>query len=641
MAESQARNAHFLNPWALHLQKLGLELKCSLCLKEYNKPMLLPCDHIFCSSCVPKSNLFGLDCPLCKVPYVEQDLRRAPFIENVVSIYKSMDASFSTHMLNSDSRRGNTKFSNQVKRQIESSPPGNSNSGTCGNMEQYEAVDVEMNQMESSPDSPPSSDVSKGVDANCREPGSSYDSVGKCPTKKSAKRTADDYGVQEKSSDQFGKKQKQLLSQGQPQNCQGSMTPSTAELQIAASAGSDMTNTGKDSSNQVVIYDTANLINYVCAFCHTWKTTEGSGPMQHFDNEREVFGSEAGQSHIMHVHQSCIEWAPQIYYENDTTMKNLDKELARAGKLKCTSCGLKGAALGCFAKSCRKTYHVPCAYEIAGCRWDMDKFLMLCPAHASQKFPGERFKKPVVKKCSSTQISIEQKSVCDLDFWATSPTGAKNWVLCGSALSADEKYKLVKFANLCGATVTKAWTPDVTHVVAATDANGACSRTLKVLMAILNGRWVLNIDWVEACMQSKCPVDEATYEIILDNHGCCDGPKTGRLRVLKNAPQLFSSLRFFFIAGFVEAYKNDLQNLVKAAGGTILKSEEQLQQFNNESSHPSTTILVYNDDTTGEVNEVLQQQLMVQQLALENGSQVIAHTWILDSIASGALQPFV
>lgn len=32
-----------------------------------------------------------------------------------------------------------------------------------------------------------------------------------------------------------------------------------------------------------------------------------------------------------------------------------------------------------------------------------DEFLMLCPTHASQKFPNERSKKPYVKKCSSSQ----------------------------------------------------------------------------------------------------------------------------------------------------------------------------------------------------------------------------------------------
>lgn len=51
-----------------------------------------------------------------------------------------------------------------------------------------------------------------------------------------------------------------------------------------------------------------------------------------------------------------------------------------------------------------------------------------------------------------------------------------------------------KFASICGAKVSKTWNPNVTHVIAATDEKGACSRTLKVLMAILNGRWVLNVD---------------------------------------------------------------------------------------------------------------------------------------------------
>lgn len=53
---------------------------------------------------------------------------------------------------------------------------------------------------------------------------------------------------------------------------------------------------------------------------------------------------------------------------------------------------------------------------------------------------------------------------------------------------------LVNYASTVGATVTKFWTSNVTHVIASTDANGACSRTLKVLMAILNGRWVLKLD---------------------------------------------------------------------------------------------------------------------------------------------------
>lgn len=52
----------------------------------------------------------------------------------------------------------------------------------------------------------------------------------------------------------------------------------------------------------------------------------------------------------------------------------------------------------------------------------------------------------------------------------------------------------MKFAAMTGVAVSKLWSPEVTHVIAATDQEGACTRTFKVLMAILHGRWVLNIN---------------------------------------------------------------------------------------------------------------------------------------------------
>ncbi|XP_057549284.1 BRCA1-associated RING domain protein 1-like isoform X2 [Amaranthus tricolor] len=636
MGESH-NHAYFLNSWVLHLQKLGFTLTCSLCLKVYNEPMLLPCDHIFCSFCLPNSYLFGLQCPLCKFPYLEQGLRQAPFVENVVNIYKSLKPSFSMHMLNSDIEGGfvpcsfltDAKYSNQIAKDLTKPPHGNSTSKTRGNTEQHETVNVDVNQIQLFPDSP-SSRFSKGI--NGHDPGSS-DIVGKCLSNKLAKRTADDYGAYGYNS----KKQKQL-DQGLPEMNQGSTTSEAVNLENSVCAGSDMTNTRNNTDNQQIFdFDSATLLNFKCAFCRTWKITEGSGPMQHFANGRQVFAHEASHSHVVHLHHSCLDWAPQIFYVNDTTIKNLDKELARAGKLKCAQCGLKGAALGCYVKSCRKSYHAPCAFEVKECRWDDDHFLMLCPDHASQKFPREKSKKPAPKKYSSAPGHNEQKNSRDLDFWATSHSGAKNWVFCGSALSADEKYMLVKFANLCGATVTKSWNPNVTHVIATTDANGACSRTLKVLMAILNGRWILKTD---SCMQSKLPINEEPYEISLDNHGCCNGPKTGRLRLLNNEQKLFDNLKFFFYGDFVSSFKRDLQNLVMTGGGTILKADELQPSSGKQCYQPSTSIIVYNDDSI-EVNEIVQRQVEAKKVALESGSQVIAYTWILDSIASGLLKPFV
>ncbi|KAJ0752154.1 putative RNA recognition motif domain, BRCT domain, RNA-binding domain superfamily [Helianthus annuus] len=56
------------------------------------------------------------------------------------------------------------------------------------------------------------------------------------------------------------------------------------------------------------------------------------------------------------------------------------------------------------------------------------------------------------------------------------------------------QFMMVDFARTNGALVSKYWKDNVTHEIADTYANGACTRTLKVLMAILNGKWVVTME---------------------------------------------------------------------------------------------------------------------------------------------------
>ncbi|KAF5754409.1 putative RNA recognition motif domain, BRCT domain, BRCA1-associated, RNA-binding domain superfamily [Helianthus annuus] len=125
--------------------------------------------------------------------------------------------------------------------------------------------------------------------------------------------------------------------------------------------------------------------------------------------------------------------------------------------------------------------------------------------------------------------------VCTIFTDAFNCNGGKNLVLCGSALSAEQKFMMVDFARTNGALVSKYWKDNVTHEIAATDANGACTRTLKVLMAILNGKWVVTMEWLMACVDAGRVVNEEPYEVRLDTHGCSGGPTAGRLRAQRLA----------------------------------------------------------------------------------------------------------
>ncbi|KAK4491567.1 hypothetical protein RD792_002319 [Penstemon davidsonii] len=95
--------------------------------------------------------------------------------------------------------------------------------------------------------------------------------------------------------------------------------------------------------------------------------------------------------------------------------------------------------------------------------------------------------------------------------------------------------------------VLKNWDSSVTHVITCTDENGACRRTLEFLMAVLEGKWALSVQWLKACIEAGELVDEQPYEIAVDIHGVKDGPRLGRLRLLNKAhtPDLDRNLQLF------------------------------------------------------------------------------------------------
>ncbi|PON34766.1 BRCA1-associated [Parasponia andersonii] len=712
--ESRRRSStssRLLNPWVLNFQKLGLELKCPLCLNLLNRPMLLPCNHVFCKSCIPGSTQFGADCPVCKAHFVDQDLWHLPFMENMATIYRCLEATFSANLfqpVNSDGGRvllqspasTNIMFDCKMYKDLpENGQEDNSHSGQSINeyvgvdnngkvqncstpvnvksceckmnergtelrdavnpnsssllRSQVTTVDIDTNAvLQSALDSPPFSNA-KGSDNDsyyhCSDH-SSENSLVKKPTREndsSALGKLRNYTSSFETDNNVRelKRQKQLnyelvpLGMGSANHIQP-VSHSKLEVQTKSQA----------SLWQSKILHNLSEDKTICAFCHSSKISEHTGPMLHYSSGKLVVGHEATLSNVIHVHKVCIDWAPQVYYIDDM-VKNLKQEVARGAKLKCSACGLKGAALGCYVRSCRRSYHVPCAMGISKCRWNYDDFLMLCPAHYSVRFPNEK------SKSGKTRIKDHPMPTivgCQLTNMVASPgrdkDKGKKWVFCGSALSSEEKILLVKFGMMNGATVSKFWNQKVTHLIAATDEKGACTRTLKVLMAILNGTWIVKVDWIKACMEAKCHVDEEPYEVKLDNYGCCDGPQTARLSASSNAPKLFSGLYFYFVGDFLPSYMEDLQELVIAAGGTVLKSREELvaQSCGDQQAVPTPrALVVYNIDPLegcklGEEVSILWQRLNeAEDLASETGSKVIGHTWLLDSIAGYKLQSVV
>ncbi|XP_072955600.1 BRCA1-associated RING domain protein 1 [Typha angustifolia] len=638
-----------VNPLVLNLQKMELELTCPICLKLLSIPTLLPCNHISCSLCVTARTVNSYDCPICKVPFHYQDLKPAAHIEAMVNIYRSMNSSVSAIL------------TQQPKLDISDQKPP---SGGSPGSENKSAVDkLEDDQIHNmiGPKSrythscaPVYRNMDDGKFSNDGETGelvinesnNEVDKVG-----------VDAYTKQKEpcSSQSSGDLRDSYYETNGPR-CEprSSRSPVKGSFRGDPIVGMNQEDQCRESKRQKLdnADDVDKCTNFKweqnntacmgnCAFCHTSRSTEASGPMLHYLDGEPVPGDQARQANVLHVHEKCIEWAPQVFFSGDTAM-NLEPELARASKIKCSSCGLKGAALGCYAKSCRRSFHVPCAYEIPECRWDPVSFLLLCPAHSSHKLPCDRSKtKDKIK--AKRQLSSSNLLLDDLtssskkqsdEVWAASSSLTREWMICGSALSSKDKEILDDFVNLTGVSVANNWKPNVTHVIAATDERGACGRTLKVLMAILGGKWVLTVDWLQACLEARHPVSEEPYEISYDVHGSFDGPRTGRIRAMQKAPKLFASLAFYFSGHFMPYYKGHLEDLILAAGGSILKknelSEASLILYSTEPPQGS--------DPNDLAEVIKRRKEEAEELATTTGSRVIAHTWLLDSIAACSVQ---
>lgn len=434
---------------------------------------------------------------------------------------------------------------------------------------------------------------------------------------------------------------------------------STEKLQSSSNnRGLDSPSAGKKlyTANGVALQKCqTNSQKTKCAFCQSSEESEASGEMVHYFNGRPVSQDYKDGSKIIHSHKNCTEWAPNVYFENDTAI-NLEAELTRGRRIKCSICKLNGAALGCYEQSCRKSYHVPCAKSKSECRWDADNFVMLCPLHASSKLPNQvsvsREKKRKRTSKEETPDKCNQVATTNCSGLSQKRNACKSpykLVLCCSALTVEEREIVSEFEKSAGVTVLKKWDSSVTHVIASTDNNGACKRTLKVLMGILEGKWILNVEWIKACLQSTGPVDEEKYEISVDIHGIRDGPRLGRLRVQNKQPKLFDGYKFYLMGDFVSSYKGYLQDLVITAGGTILHrkpiSGDQRVSASRSSSVPSSYIvysleLLDNYDPSKKDTILNQRQADADALATSTGSKAVSNTWVLNSIAACKLQKF-
>ncbi|KAF2987322.1 hypothetical protein EK904_002359, partial [Melospiza melodia maxima] len=156
--------------------------------------------------------------------------------------------------------------------------------------------------------------------------------------------------------------------------------------------------------------------------------------------------------------------------------------------------------------------------------------------------------------------------------------------ILGSNLSVEQQKLLNKLAAVLKAQRCTEFNSRVTHLVI---PDVPMPTTVKCMMAVLAGCWVLKFEWVQACLQSSAREQEEKYEVQ-------GGPRRGRLNREQLLPKLFDGCYFYFMGPFKQHQKSDLLELVKAAGGQVLVRQPKpdsdvTQTINTVSYHAEPT----------------------------------------------------
>jgi hypothetical protein len=108
-------------------------------------------------------------------------------------------------------------------------------------------------------------------------------------------------------------------------------------------------------------------------------------------------------------------------------------------------------------------------------------------------------------------------------------------------------------------------------------------------------------------------------------------------------PKLFDGMRFYLHGDYTKSYRGFLQDLVIAAGGTVLHRKPVSRDQQKLLDDSSPVIVVYSLENQEKVkfdaDQCRRQADDAQVLACASGGKAATSAWIIDSVAACNLQP--
>ena len=111
-------------------------------------------------------------------------------------------------------------------------------------------------------------------------------------------------------------------------------------------------------------------------------------------------------------------------------MEDVNKELRRGLKIKCSGCNQPGGYIGCAVRTCRKAGHFPCLHTLGYTFQHWGNFEAFCPKHCPTKSKIQRIEKEC---CICLTELCAPASLSPLLLSSGAPLHLHHWqkVVCG------------------------------------------------------------------------------------------------------------------------------------------------------------------------------------------------------------------
>jgi BRCA1-associated RING domain protein 1 len=116
--------------------------------------------------------------------------------------------------------------------------------------------------------------------------------------------------------------------------------------------------------------------------------------------------------------------------------------------------------------------------------------------------------------------------------------------------------------------------------------------------------------------------------------------------IVTQQPKLFDGIQFYLHGDYTKSYRGYLQDLVVAAGGTVLQRKPVSRNHQKLLDESSLILIVYSIENQDKAKpgssdgmDTGRSQADAQALACASGGKAVSSAWIIDSIAACNLRP--